>query len=205
MTADVKRRSMAWQQPGPVGDSAPAPATMPQIKTRVHRRILERLNLSTLDKLGRDEVVATIAKVVQDLVAQEQLPLNLGERELLVRQVVDEIFGLGPVEPLMQDPDVADILVNTYDQVYIERHGKLIRTDVHWTLSNDYEAVSHSINSATPVAQNPRSRYTRDLQALGVDLLGLRPKANGARRLSGSKLIGDLIGRFRGRAEEGAS
>jgi len=111
-TGDGKRRSMPWQAQGGTGEPAPAVASMTQIKTRVHRRILERLNLSTLDKLERDEVVATIAKVVQDLVVQEQLPLNVGERELLVRQVVDEIFGLGPVEPLMQDPDVADILVD---------------------------------------------------------------------------------------------
>src|ERR1051326_1233796 len=104
--SDAKRRSMPWEMPGPGADAGRAgpetPATFSQIKPRVHRRILERLNLSNLDKLERDEVVAAIAKVVQDMVAQEQLPLNLGERDQLVRQVVDEIFGLGPLETLMQ-------------------------------------------------------------------------------------------------------
>src|SRR5438128_990098 len=117
--SDANRRSMSWEAPGPSADAGRAAAetnaSFAQIKTRVHRRILERLNLSNLDKLERDEVVAAIAKVLQDLVSQEQLPLNLGERDQLVRQVVDEIFGLGPLETLMQDPDVNDILVNTYD------------------------------------------------------------------------------------------
>jgi pilus assembly protein CpaF len=171
---------MPWQQPGTAGEPAPAAASMPQIKTRVHRRILERLNLSTLDKLGRDEVVATIAKVVQDLVAQEQLPLNVGERELLVRQVVDEIFGLGPVEPLMQDPDVADILVNTYDQVYVERHGKLVRTDVRFqddkhllqVIDRIVSAVGRRIDDSSPMvdARLPDgSRVNAIIPPLAID------------------------------------
>jgi pilus assembly protein CpaF len=170
---------MPWQQPGPGAEPAPA-ATMPQIKTRVHRRILERLNLSTLDKLGRDEVVATIAKVVQDLVAQEQLPLNQGERELLVRQVVDEIFGLGPLEPLMQDPDIADVLVNTYDQVYIERHGKLTRTDVRFqddkhllqVIDRIVSAVGRRIDDSSPMvdARLPDgSRVNAIIPPLAID------------------------------------
>jgi pilus assembly protein CpaF len=175
-----KRKSLPWQQPGTAGEPAPAAASMPQIKTRVHRRILERLNLSTLDKLGRDEVVATIAKVVQDLVAQEQLPLNVGERELLVRQVVDEIFGLGPVEPLMQDPDVADILVNTYDQVYVERHGKLVRTDVRFqddkhllqVIDRIVSAVGRRIDDSSPMvdARLPDgSRVNAIIPPLAID------------------------------------
>jgi pilus assembly protein CpaF len=174
----AKRKSLPWQQPGTAAE--PAAASMPQIKTRVHRRILERLNLSTLDKLGRDEVVATIAKVVQDLVAQEQLPLNVGERELLVRQVVDEIFGLGPVEPLMQDPDVADILVNTYDQVYVERHGKLVRTDVRFqddkhllqVIDRIVSAVGRRIDDSSPMvdARLPDgSRVNAIIPPLAID------------------------------------
>jgi len=129
------------------------------VKSRIHRRILERLNLSTLDQLERDDVVATIGKVVQDLVTQEQLPLNQRERELLVRQVVDEIFGLGPLQPLMQDPDVADILVNTYDRVYVERHGKLVRTDVRFqddkhllqVIDRIVSAVGRRIDDSSPM------------------------------------------------------
>jgi pilus assembly protein CpaF len=153
---------------------------MPQVKTRVHRRILERLNLSTLDKLQREEVVATIAKVVQDLVAQEQLPLNQGERELLVRQVVDEIFGLGPLEPLMQDPDIADILVNTASCVYVERHGKLTRTDVQFqddkhllqVIDRIVSAVGRRIDDSSPMvdARLPDgSRVNAIIPPLAID------------------------------------
>jgi pilus assembly protein CpaF len=70
--------------------------------------------------------------VVHDLLAKETVPLNFEEREELVEQVLDEIFGLGPLEPLLKDPEVADILVNTYKQVFIERHGKIEETDVRF-------------------------------------------------------------------------
>lgn len=116
------------------------------------------------------------------------------------KPVLERVFG--------KAPDRLRLVVNRYqagDVISLDDVRRTVGVDVHWTLCNDYEAVSHSINSATPVAQNPKSRYAKDLQALGVDLLGLRPKANGARRLSGSRLIGDLIGRFRGRVEEGTS
>ncbi len=105
---------------------------MQQVKGRIHRRLLERLNLSNIDKLEREQVVSAIRKVVQELLTQEMVPLNYEERELLVVQVLDEIFGLGPLEPLMKDANVSDILVNTWDQVYVERHGKLQRTQVRF-------------------------------------------------------------------------
>ncbi|HMA42598.1 MAG TPA: CpaF family protein [Gemmatimonadales bacterium] len=184
---DAKRRSLSWQTPPAAADAGGArpPAeqssvTMSQIKTRVHRRILERLNLSNLDKLDREEVVAAITKVVQDLVAQEQLPLNLGEREQLVRQVVDEIFGLGPLESLMQDPEVADILVNTHDQVFVERHGKLLPTDVRFqddrhllqVIDRIVSAVGRRIDDSSPMvdARLPDgSRVNAIIPPLAID------------------------------------
>ena len=76
-----------------------------QVKARVHRRLIERLNLSNLDKTDREQVIETIRKVVHDLLTAEMVPLNFDEREVLIGQVLDEIFGLGPLEPLIQDPD----------------------------------------------------------------------------------------------------
>jgi pilus assembly protein CpaF len=184
--AGGKRRSLPWQQAGgpDAGNGRSAAenggSSLSHIKTRVHRSILERLNLSNLDKLEREEVVAAIAKVVQDLIAQEQLPLNLGERELLVRQVVDEIFGLGPLETLMQDPDVADILVNTYDQVFVERHGKLTSTDVRFqndrhllqVIDRIVSAVGRRIDDSSPMvdARLPDgSRVNAIIPPLAID------------------------------------
>jgi pilus assembly protein CpaF len=180
---DTKRRSLPWQTPAGAADVRPSEnnsVTMSQIKTRVHRRILERLNLSNLDKLDREEVVSAITKVVQDLVAQEQLPLNLGEREQLVRQVVDEIFGLGPLEILMQDPEIADILVNTHDQVFVERHGKLVPTDVRFqddrhllqVIDRIVSAVGRRIDDSSPMvdARLPDgSRVNAIIPPLAID------------------------------------
>jgi hypothetical protein len=86
--------------------------TTHEIKSRIHKLLLERLNLTNLDQYDQDQVVAEIRKVVQGLLDQESAPLNYDEREALVEQVLHEIFGLGPLEPLLQDPTVSDILVN---------------------------------------------------------------------------------------------
>jgi pilus assembly protein CpaF len=83
------------------------------IKSHIHRRLLERLNLSNLDRLDRDEVMETIRALVRELLAAEAIPVNLEERDELIRQVLDEIFGLGPLQPLIDDPTIADVLVNT--------------------------------------------------------------------------------------------
>jgi len=134
---DGQRAQPSWDPAGNGGGGAPAgvetagaPSVLQTVKGRIHRRLLERLNLSSLDALERDQVAGAIRTVVHDLLVQESVPLNYDEREELVRQVLDEIFGLGPLETLMHDPEISDILVNTHDQVYVERGGRLERTDV---------------------------------------------------------------------------
>jgi len=102
------------------------------VKARIHRLLLERLNLSNLDRMDRAEVNRVIASVVRDLLEQEAIPLNVEERDLLTTQVLDEIFGLGPLQPLMEDPSISDILVDTHKRVVVERDGKLYDTDVRF-------------------------------------------------------------------------
>jgi pilus assembly protein CpaF len=102
------------------------------VKSHIHRRLLERLNLANLDRLDRDVVVETIRGLVRELLAAESIPLNVEERDKLILQILDEIFGLGPLQPLMEDPTVVDILVNTADTVYVERNGRLELTDVRF-------------------------------------------------------------------------
>ncbi|HSJ13923.1 MAG TPA: CpaF family protein [Longimicrobiales bacterium] len=102
------------------------------VKSHIHRRLLERLNLSNLNRLDHDTVVETIRGLVRELLAADEIPLNVDERDKLVLQILDEIFGLGPLQPLMEDPTVADILVNTANTVYVERNGRLERTDVRF-------------------------------------------------------------------------
>ncbi|MDX1673639.1 MAG: CpaF family protein [Longimicrobiales bacterium] len=114
------------------GSNGGSNADLQAVKGHIHRKLLERLNLSNLDRLDRDAVVETIRGLVRELLAAESIPLNVDERDKLIMQVLDEIFGLGPLQPLMEDPTIADILVNTAEQVYVERNGRLERTDVRF-------------------------------------------------------------------------
>ncbi|HSJ13179.1 MAG TPA: CpaF family protein [Longimicrobiales bacterium] len=106
------------------------PGRMADVKKRVHRQLLQRLNLSNLDGRSREEAGGMIRPEIQLLLSTEQEALNLDEREALIQQILDEIFGLGPLEPLMHDPEVSDIMVNGPKLVYVERRGKLHATDV---------------------------------------------------------------------------
>jgi pilus assembly protein CpaF len=150
------------------------------LKGRIHRRLLERLNLANLDRLERDQVTDAIRRVVHDLLSTEKVPLNFEEREELVRQVLDEIFGLGPLEPLMKDPEVSDILVNTYKQVMIERHGKLEHTDIRFqddrhllqVIDRIVSAVGRRIDDSSPMvdARLPDgSRVNAIIKPLALD------------------------------------
>ncbi|MFN2432220.1 MAG: CpaF family protein [Gemmatimonadota bacterium] len=100
------------------------------IKAGAHRRLLEKLNLESIAQTEREVVVAVIRRVVHDLLRVEATPLSLPEREQLINEILDEIFGLGPLEPLLKDPTISDILVNTHDSIYIERNGQIEETSV---------------------------------------------------------------------------
>jgi pilus assembly protein CpaF len=129
---DPPTAKAAAKAAGPAPKQHDSNAELAEIRSRIHRRLLERLNLQNLDTLDRDQVSTEIRRVVHELIARETVPLNFDERDALVVQVLDEIFGLGPLEPLLKDPEISDILVNTHKQVIIERHGKLEHTDVRF-------------------------------------------------------------------------
>ena len=113
---------------GPVGSPRRAESQYADLKTRIHRQLIDRLDLSKLAVIPPDVVRAEIARVVQGLLDEEQTPLSRQERDNLVLEVWHETFGLGPLEPLMQDPTVSDILVNGPRNIYVERRGKIERT-----------------------------------------------------------------------------
>jgi pilus assembly protein CpaF len=155
-------------------------ADMLAIKSHIHRKLLERLNLSNLDRLDRDEVMETIRSLVRELLAAESIPLNLEERDELIRQVLDEIFGLGPLQPLMDDPTIADILVNTSQSIFIERNGRLERTDVRFhddkhllqVIDRIVSSVGRRIDDASPMvdARLPDgSRVNAIIPPLAID------------------------------------
>jgi pilus assembly protein CpaF len=99
-----------------------------QVKADLHRKILDRLDLEKLGRTPSDTARDEVLLLIRNTVNSEAVPLSFAERERLSREILDEIFGLGPLEPLLKDPTVSDILVNRYDRVYVERAGKIERT-----------------------------------------------------------------------------
>jgi len=103
-----------------------------ELKSRIHQKLLDRVDLSVMEKLPSDRLINEIKDLVEQLLNEEKIPINLAERGNLVSDIQHEILGLGPLEPLLADPTISDILVNTYNQVYVERRGKLELTDAHF-------------------------------------------------------------------------
>src|SRR5277367_6611343 len=96
-----------------------------QVKADLHRKILDRLDLEKLGRATGDTAREEVLALIRNSVNSEVVPLSFAERERLSREILDEIFGLGPLEPLLKDHTISDILVNRFDKVYIERGGKL--------------------------------------------------------------------------------
>jgi pilus assembly protein CpaF len=103
-----------------------------ELKFTLHRKLLDRINLEILSSMAGDRVRVEIRTALTRLVDEEKTPLSLVEKDRVIEEVLNEVFGLGPLEPLLQDPSISDILVTTPGLVYIERAGKLYRTPVEF-------------------------------------------------------------------------
>jgi pilus assembly protein CpaF len=132
------------KRPAP-GPAAPAPTQMSQalaerhnrLKAQVHRTMIERINLASLDTVGPEQLRSQVRAIISGLIAEENIPMAESQRAHLEEEILNETFGLGPIEPFLHDPDVADILVNTHKQVFVERFGKLEMTDARFD-DNDH-------------------------------------------------------------------
>ncbi|MGH9958303.1 MAG: CpaF family protein, partial [Pyrinomonadaceae bacterium] len=114
--------------PGPTGGNGSdnnGQHSFQEMKSRLHRALINRMDLTKLNTLTQEQVYAEVSRLAESVLAQEAMPLSASERDRLVNDVQHELFGLGPLEPLLADPTIADILVNTHGTIYIERHGKL--------------------------------------------------------------------------------
>src|SRR5882762_6050431 len=101
-----------------------------EMKSRLHRALINRMDLTKLASLTPDQVHSEVSRLAENVLAQEAMPLSTTERDRLVNDVQHELFGLGPLEPLLSDETISDILVNSHGTIYIERRGKLELTDV---------------------------------------------------------------------------
>jgi len=114
------------------GQSVNPDALFQDLKIRIHRKLIDTLDLTRLSTLETEMIKHEIRRILEEQVMAESLPLSRLDRERLVTEVQHEVFGLGPLELLMKDPEITDILVNTHNQVYVERHGRLERTEVRF-------------------------------------------------------------------------
>src|ERR1700704_442509 len=101
-------------------------------KLKLHARIIDEFNLTLLEKLPRAEVVKQVNAYVANHVRTEKISLNQKELEIFSEEIIDELTGYGPMEPLLKDPTVTDILINTHRVCFVERFGKLYETKVHF-------------------------------------------------------------------------
>ena len=99
-------------------------------KVRLHRKLIDDINLAAIEKASHEELRRLVAEMVSRYVLEERLPVNAGELGSLIDELIDEMTGLGPIEPLLKDPSITDILINTHNDCYVERAGVLERVPV---------------------------------------------------------------------------
>lgn len=130
-----ERLDSVKDQPHPANKSATAAQyeSYHALKSRTHQKLLERVDLKVMESLSPDKLKDELKILVDRILTEDAVVLNDAERRSLVLDIQHEMLGLGPLEPLLDDPSISDILVNTYAQVYVERRGKLELTDVRFT------------------------------------------------------------------------
>jgi pilus assembly protein CpaF len=158
-----------------------------ELKGNVHRKLIGRLNLEALAMTDRARAEGDIRALLAELLASESTPLSMSEREAFFAEVLDEVFGLGPLEPLLRDPGISDILVNTYRHVFVERGGKLERVEASFqddrhlmrVIDRIVSSVGRRVDESSPMVDarlQDGSRVNAIIPPLAVDgpLLSIR-------------------------------
>jgi pilus assembly protein CpaF len=130
-----------------------------ELKSQIHRKLLSVLNMDRVSSLPKDRLRTEIGRVVERLLEEERVPMTAVEQNRIIEEVLDEVLGLGPLEPLLKEPSISDILVNRFDNVYIERGGKLaevpvrFRDDAHLLhiIEKVVSQVGRRIDEAQPI------------------------------------------------------
>ena len=170
------------------------------LKERLHRQVIDSLDLSVVAKLDNDLLKIELTKLVQEMLEKESVPLSMKERESLISDIEHEVMGLGPLEPLVQDQSVNDILVNRADQIYVERAGKLQLTDVKFRdeahlrkiIEKIVSAVGRRIDESSPMVDARLLDGSR-VNAI-IPPLALNGSSISIRKFSKDKLqISDLV------------
>jgi pilus assembly protein CpaF len=171
-----------------------------ELKANVHKKLLNRLNLEALASVDRTRAESEIRTLLFQLISEEGMPLSMSERELVLGDIIDEVFGLGPLEPLLRDGTINDILVNTYKQVFVERNGVLERVaatfqdDGHLmrVIDRIVSAVGRRVDDSSPMVDArlaDGSRVNAIIPPLAVDGPLLSIRRFPAERLKAEDLI----------------
>src|SRR5882724_1716492 len=171
-----------------------------QLKADVHRTLIAKMDLEKLATVNNGRARQAVANLVLDIVAQEKVPLNAGEKERIQTDLLDEIFGLGPLEPLLRDSTISDILVNHKDLVYVERHGVLQRTSIKFRderhllqiIDRIVSRVGRRIDESSPMvdARLPDgSRVNAIIPPLSLDGCALSIRRFGTSPLTSEKML----------------
>src|SRR5215813_4993 len=184
----------------PITTTPPTRTDFNAVKAAIHRRLIQKLNLERLNEVNRDDVRREVSQILEALVVGESTPMNLQERQRLAQEVLDEVFGLGPLEPLLNDPTVSDILVNTHKCVYVERHGLLEMTNIQFRdsahlmsiIDRIVSAIGRRVDESSPMvdARLPDgSRVNAIIPPLSVDGPCLSIRRFGRERLTAEDLV----------------
>jgi pilus assembly protein CpaF len=171
-----------------------------EMKSRLHRALINRMDLTKLAALNQDQVHAEVSRLAEIVLAQEAMPLSSLERDRLVNDVQHELFGLGPLEPLLADPTISDILVNSHSKIYIERRGKLEVTNVTFkddehlmrVIERIVSSVGRRIDESSPMVDarlSDGSRVNAIIPPLALDGPVLSIRRFGAEPLRMNSLI----------------
>jgi pilus assembly protein CpaF len=172
-----------------------------ELKANVHRKLIGRLNLEALAQADRARAEVEIRTLLGELLAGESTPLSMSEREAFFAEVLDEVFGLGPLEPLLRDPGISDILVNTYRHVFVERGGRLERVEATFqddrhlmrVIDRIVSSVGRRVDESSPMVDarlTDGSRVNAIIPPLAVDGPLLSIRRFPAERLRAEDLVG---------------
>ena len=164
----------------PEGNKSRSSDKVAEARVRLHRMLIEEINLVALEKLPRDEMRKQIHDFVSEKTREERLAVNVAELDELVNDIVDEMVGLGPLEPILKDPDVADILINGHKNCFVEKHGKLqqihipFKDEAHLMriINKIVAAVGRRVDESQPLVDARMadgSRFNAAIRPIGVD------------------------------------
>src|SRR5687767_8984402 len=165
--------------PGSVADGT-GQNSFQEMKARLHRTLINRMDLTKLSSLTPEQVHAEVSRIAESVMAQEGMQMSLSERDRLVSDVQHELFGLGPLEPLLKDPTISDILVNSHHTIYIERRGKIEPTNVRFkdddhlmrVIERIVSSVGRRIDESSPMVDarlQDGSRVNAIIPPLSID------------------------------------